>query len=211
MIQRLFCFLLAVALLTPAVTAQSAEALLERMRSKYESLTALQASFVQRTTSDFLESDDVFTGTIVLSGDQYRVETPGHMFVSNGETVWVYNEADEQVLINNHEDDETSFSISRFFFEYDDSYKVENTAREVLDGEVFYKLQLTPIDPESFFSEVRMWLRDSDNLVTRLHVSDLNETQMLFELENIQIDPALPSNTFAFDTPEGVEVVDLRL
>lgn len=211
MIQRLFLLFIVVALLAPPSKAQSADALLERMRSKYESLTALRASFVQQTTSDFLESDDVFTGMIVLSGDQYRVETPGHMFVSNGETVWVYNEADEQVLINNHEDDETSFSISRFFFEYDDSYRVDNTAREVLNGEVFYQLQLIPTDPESFFSEVRMWLRASDNLVTRLHVSDLNETQMLFELENIEINPALPNDTFAFEAPEGVEVVDLRL
>lgn len=211
MLNRLFFALLITFASASVSVAQSGDALLERMRSTYENLSALRASFTQQTQSDFLDSDDIYTGTIVLSGDRYRVETPGHTFVSDGETVWVYNEADAQVLLNNHEDDETSFSISRFFFEADDTYTVQNSAREVLDGEVYYQMTLTPKDPESFFSEVRMWLRDRDNLVTRLQVSDLNETTMLFDLDDLELNPSLPTNTFTFEPPEGVEVVDLRL
>ena len=78
------------------------------------------------------------------------------------------------------------------------------------DGEKHFELRLQAKDPSYFFREATLWMRDSDAIITRLEVKDVNETRMLFTLKNIELNPSLDADLFIIVPPEGVEVIDLR-
>ncbi len=78
------------------------------------------------------------------------------------------------------------------------------------DGARHYRLNLKPKSPDSFFREATIWMRDRDDIITKLTVLDVNETRMVFTLDNIELNPVLDTDPFLFTPPDGVEVIDLR-
>lgn len=194
----------------PAAHAQDADAVFDRLQKKYNSLQALRAEFTQTMTSSFSEEEARSSGTLVLQGDQYRVETGAQVLVANGSETYVYLPQQKQVIINDATEDETAFSPSEFLTRYDERFRVERVETETLGGAKHFKLTLAPRDPSSFFRQATLWLRDRDDIITRLEVLDVNETRMLFELKNVELNPRLERTTFIFEAPSGVEVIDLR-
>jgi outer membrane lipoprotein carrier protein len=190
--------------------AQDGDAVFERLQQKYEALSSLRAEFTQTMSSAFSDQEATSSGTLVLSGDKYRVETSSQTLVTDGTTTYVYLPSEQQVLINKASNDESSFSPSEFLLNYDKRFNVSDVAEATVDGQTHYRLTLTPKRDDSFFQEATLWMRTRDAVITRLEVLDVNETRMTFQLENIQLDPALPADAFTFTPPEGVEVIDLR-
>lgn len=189
-----------------SVHAQTADEVLAALRSKYDTMTSLRATFNQTTSSTYMDETEHFHGDIILQGDSYRIEMPSQTIVTDTRITWVYNKSENQVLINDYVDDETTFSLSRFLNEFDSAYTVD--AFESTDeGSI---LTLLPLDPFSSFQSVTIWTRSRDDLVTRLDVVDVNDVQMSLDLLDIEFNPPVPGGSFVFVTPEGVEEIDLR-
>lgn len=191
-------------LFVPAVWAQNADDVLARLRVRYDAMESMRASFSQSTSSTYLDDTEHFYGEIVLRGDSYRIEMADQTIVTDTVTTWIYNRLENQVLINDYEIDETTFSLSTFLAEFDTAYEVESYVR--VDG--MHTVKLVPNDPLSAFRSVTLWA--SDDVVVRLHVVDMNDVEMQFELTDIEFNPETPEGTFLFSVPDGVEVIDLR-
>ena len=183
---------------------------MERLRAKYESIDALRAEFTQTMTSEYSDTEETFEGTVILDGDRYRVEAGQNTFVTDGKVTWIYDTAKNQVLINDYVEDETAFSLNDFFFESNRDFELTSTETETVDGEAHLVLHLTPKRDDAFFSDVTIWMRERDDLATRLEVLDVNGTKMAFRLDNIELNPPVDDEMFTFTPPEGTEVVDLR-
>lgn len=200
----------------PAVSSAQADSsgeaqeLLRRVESTYDDMGGLQATFTQTVRSDF--SDDVtrLRGMLSLQGEKYRVETAQQTIVTDGETTWIYNPADAQVIVNNHVENETAFSPQAFFANYTERYTVEAVRTEEQDGELHHVLRLTPNDASAPFDEVTLWVRSADALIQRMRVHDRNGSVITVDLENIDLNPTFSAETFAFSPPKSAEVVDLR-
>ena len=184
--------------------AQSSEDVIERLRARYDAMQAMRATFSQTTTSTYLDDAEYFEGDILIQGDQYRIEMSNQTIVTNTVVSWVFNKSENQVLINDYELDENTFSLSTFLDEFDSVYDVDSYTRiGKLDV-----LTLLPQDPLSLFRTVKLWA--DGNVVVRLNVVDMNDVEMNFELSDIQFNPELSDQTFIFSVPTGVEVIDLR-
>jgi outer membrane lipoprotein carrier protein len=194
----------------PAVHAQDAEAVFARLQAKYNAIEGLRATFTQTMSSAYWENEESFTGQLILQGDKYRVETSTEVLVVNGEETYVYRPTERQVLINDVVEDEASFSPSTFLLHYHERFDVRDVTEVTLDGARHFRLNLKPKSPDSFFREATIWLRDRDDIITKLTVLDVNETRMVFTLDNIELNPTLDADTFSFTPPDGVEVIDLR-
>lgn len=192
------------------LAAQDAEEIFERLKDTYESIDALRAEFSQTMSSEFMDEEATSRGLLIASGEKYRVETDGQTLVTDGAVTWVYMPSQGQVLINDNTDDEATFSVSEFLFDYDDKFELSDARSTSLDGESHYVVTLEPRSNDAFFTEATLWMRSRDNVVTRLEVVDVNGTKMLFRLMNIQLNPKLEAGIFSFTPPEGAEVVDLR-
>ncbi|MCZ6705983.1 MAG: outer-membrane lipoprotein carrier protein LolA [Bacteroidetes bacterium] len=184
--------------------AQSSDDVIERLRTRYDAVQAMRATFSQTTSSTFLDNVEHFEGDILIQGDQYRIEMSNQTIVTNTIVSWVFNRSENQVLINDYELDENTFSLTTFLDEFDSAYDVVSYERkDKLDV-----LALRPQDPLSMFRDVTLWA-DGD-IVVRLDVVDMNDVKMKFELSDIQFNPELSDQTFIFSIPNGVEVIDLR-
>ena len=190
--------------------AQDADEVFDRLKDKYESIEALRAEFSQTMSSSYMDEQATSYGVLVASGDKYRVETEGQTLVTDGEVTWVYMPSQQQVLINDYSEDEQTFSVSEFLFDYEENFELSDVKRTSLDGEQHFVLTLEPKKDDAFFTEATLSMRDRDDVVTRLQVVDVNGTTMVFRLTNIQINPKLDSGIFSFTPPKGAEVVDLR-
>ncbi|NND73124.1 MAG: outer membrane lipoprotein carrier protein LolA [Rhodothermales bacterium] len=192
------------------IAAQDATTVLGDLRSTYDAITGLKADFSQTMNSEYMNEPQETSGTLVLMGDKYRVEAGVQTIVTDGEFTWVYNAAEDQLIINDYEEDETTFSISDFFQTFDERYTVQDLTSTSTDGVEHHILALTPTDPASFFTGVTLWVRATDNIITRLQIMDANETEMTFGLDEIQINPEIAPDSFSFTPDDGTDVVDLR-
>jgi outer membrane lipoprotein-sorting protein len=189
---------------------QGAQDLAARLADKYDSIQTMKARFVQIATSQFMDDPERFSGLLIFSQNQYRIETSTQTIVTDGTTTWIHNRGEEQVLINDFVEDETSFSLTSFLRNFDEEYDVRADGQESLSGSQHDILFLTPRDDFSAFRSVRLWIRRRDLIVTHLVVIDLNDVTMTFDLSEITVNPELDSKTFAFQIPADVEIIDLR-
>lgn len=190
--------------------AQDADEIFERLKEKYRSIESLRAEFSQTMTSSFTDDEATSTGLLIASGEQYRVEMEEQTLVTDGDVTWVYMPSQKQVLINDYSADEQTFSVNEFLFNYDEKFDLSNVETSTLNGERHYILALEPKSKDAFFTEATLSMRARDNVITRLRVVDVNGTTMVFDLTNIQLNPALEADVFSFIPPKGTEVIDLR-
>lgn len=191
-------------------TAQDAETVFERLKDKYDSIESLRAEFSQTMTSSYMDEEATSRGVLVIQGDRYRVETEGQTLVTDGKVTWVYLAAQNQLLINDYRNDEQTFSISEFLFGHSENFDASEVTTTTMGGQKHLVLTLTPKKDDAFFTQATLALRDRDDVITQLQVVDVNGTTMVFNLNNIQLNPALQENVFSFIPPHGTEVIDLR-
>lgn len=190
--------------------AQQQDPAVARLKAKYAAITTLKATFTQQMSSDYMDGTETFSGKLYLQDKMYRVETSQQTVVTDGEATWIYNVTDNQVLINDYVEDETTFSLNQFFFNFDDKYTVQSVSSVTLNGAAHAQITLSPSYEDLFFTAATLWLRDRDDLVTQIEVIDVNETRMVFSLDDIEINPSLDPSLFEFKPPAGAEVIDLR-
>ncbi|MFQ5569077.1 MAG: outer membrane lipoprotein carrier protein LolA [Rhodothermales bacterium] len=194
----------------PVAHAQDADTIFDRLLAKYHAIDGIRAEFTQTMSSTYLDQDESFTGVLILQGEKYRIETGTEVLVVNGTETYVFRPNENQLLINDVVEDDASFSPTDFLLRHDERFNIIGTSVDHLDGQKHYKLSLQPKNSDSFFREATLWMRDLDDIITRLQVIDVNETKMLFTLQNIELNPTLDAETFTITPPDGVEVIDLR-
>jgi outer membrane lipoprotein carrier protein len=218
---RLACLALALLLAAPAAAcaqdaaptaADAGAALLQRVQARYEAAGTLVALFTQTVRTD-LASDQAqrLRGRLTAAtGNRFRVETARETIVSDGATTWIYNQAEGQVIVNDYDASEATFSPEDFFRDFSARYGVTDAADETRDGAPHTVLTLGPASPETAFRRLRLWIRDADRVITRLELDDRTGAAVTFALDDVRLGAELPPGTFAFDPPADADVVDLR-
>ncbi len=194
----------------PSAYAQTPDALLERIQSKYDSVDALRARFTQTIRSSFSDRTTTNRGSLLLQSDKFRIETPQQTLVADGVTTWIYTPSSNQVIVNDYVDDETTLTPDEVFYDYAERFRVESMQTQMEQGDRFYELSLAPKDSNSVYRSVTVHLRDRDTAITRLRLEDRNGTTITFTLDDLQFNPSLTGEPFTFSPPGDAEVVDLR-
>ena len=200
----------AVLLVVQPVSGQSTPDAVDRLKAKYETIESLVASFSYTLHSDLLDEPQHAEGTLVLRGDEYLIETSTHLVRTDGEVTWVLNKSDNQLVISDNDEDETSFSVSEFFFHFDDRFTPAATRSEKVKSADHTVLSLSPRDDDSFLTQVTLFIRDSDDLITRIETNDLNDTLVVYNIDEIKLNQSLEDEDFTIETSEDTDVVDLR-
>lgn len=202
-----FLLTLTVCVLLQSVAPASAQPdIVARVLDHYASLETLQARFHQTMTSELFDEPEQITGSLFMRGRAYRILTGARTIVTDGETSWIYDPVENQVLIDNQMEDEMSFSVHQFLYAFDERFEVAGTVRTGNS----WQIALSPRDPDDYFRHLELVVRDADALITEIRVDDINEVSIRIRLSEITENPSLDASLFRFDTPDGTEVVDLR-
>lgn len=207
--RSLWSAVLVVLCVAPHTGAQDmdAEDVMRSLRQQFETSAGYSARFRQTLDAQFASSTSVVFGTIILSGDKYRIETDDQTIVTDGETTWVHLIEDEQVIVNDYVDDEESFTPAHFLDERAERYDVSFAEEQTPDE---YVVRLTAKSPDTYIESATLWIYKVDLTVSRIDVVDVNEAFIRFEMSDVTLLSEVEDSVFTFVPRDELEVIDLR-
>lgn len=191
------------------------------MEKANEAFKTLKADIVYTRTITLLESTEVSQGEINYKKPKklYLKFNPprNEINIVDGKYVWVYHPAEKQAeKYEMDKNKQTSRGVSFFEFGYGESvneakmdYKITLLDKKEDDKKRFYILDLSPKNPKSQYSDIRLWAEEGFWLPSKIELYESDgEVVNVIELKNIKLNKGMSDKLFIFDVPRGVEVVE---
>ncbi len=196
------------------VSDQKAIDVLESIYNEYKSHSAHRFEFDM--TIEYAEREgEVYSGSLIESGDKFNLDTEDRQIISDATTVWVYHKNRNEVEINDAEQDEDSgfltpadvfelfksdeyiFAISNYFFE---------------NGQNCTQIECKPKDRSSEYSKIRLTVVDKSKSILRAKIFYKDGTRIKMDLNKHEKAYVTKSSTFMFDPADhaDIHVEDLR-
>jgi outer membrane lipoprotein carrier protein len=209
--RALLISLLALLLAPASALTEDAQDVLTRVRKKYDAVTDATLRFSQEVRFPLAGINQRLEGKLLLKKtNKYRVELDGQTIVTDGQTVWSYAVATNQVLIDKFKLNERMLSPERLLTTAPDEYASSIVGKEKVASTETIVLLLTPRSESSSVKSLKLWVDEGTSLVKQVLLVDVNSRETQYTVREIDINKGLEDSRFVFDIPEGVEVVDLR-
>jgi chaperone LolA len=180
----------------------TAQEILKRVRDKYDSITDAEIKFQQRVRMPVGKMEQSAAGTLLTKkGNKYRVELEQQTIVTDGVTVWSYSAAQQQVLVDRFEQDERSLSPDRILSGEAADLAPVLIGREKLGKTETVVLKLTPRDETALLKWLKLWVSESDWLVRKAELVDLNGKETVYQVLEIRVNAGIPDAQFTFVAP----------
>lgn len=202
----LFALLAALTLSNSVLCAQPGTAR-HQLDTFAEGLESLQASFRQVVVSSDGRMQEATEGEVWLSRpDRFRWVYGGdfpELVVADGETIWIYDEVLEQVIVK----DQASAGVSSPLALLTDPSQLDEKfeIREVGETEELQLLELRARDMESEFERLLAGL--NDNVLQLLIMEDAFGLRTEISFSEIQRNPDIDPDLFRFEPPAGSDVI----
>ena len=211
------CLVLAALAAAPGVaTAQDAAAIVGRSSRVYRSLASLAADFVQVIDNPMIDSAES-RGTLVQAGEDklaMRFTDPsGEAIVIDGRSIWVYTPSTTpgQVIRMSVPSGGPVYGYNILAWLLDrpaERYTASYVRSDRLNGRAMDVVQLEPAVPDLPFERAVLWLDKEDGLPRRLEITEPSGAIRTLTLSKVRVNRQVPKNTFTFEVPSGVRVVD---
>ena len=187
-----------------------AKTITRRVKKTLEKVKTFQCVFER---SYYIKAGDRtarFSGTLYMKKPYLlRVEYPAQTIVVDGEAVWVYVPRNKQVRISQFIQDEESIPTPLSIFEkYSRDRKIEFAGNEEVNGKICDILEFISSNPEEM--SVKVWIDQKLDFPVKTVEESVSGDTIQFVLKDIVLNGMIEDEIFTFNTPEGVETVDLR-
>ena len=207
----LICFLLFTVYcsLFTVVYADDLNAIIAKVQKTYNGIQDIQANFTQFTTSASIKETQKAEGVVYFKKPgmmKWEYKSPGKdIIVSDGMTIWIYQQDIGQVMVGNALDNGTS--ISNNFLAGMGNLKKDFTIELAEGDNNAHLLKLNPKTAQPNLQKLYIAVDKKTFLVIRTIVYDMlnNETKVIFE--KIKTNQSLSGSIFKFEIPEGVKVI----
>jgi outer membrane lipoprotein carrier protein len=213
-------FLLAFAALGLAtgslLQAQDAAGIVGRASRVYRSLASMQADFVQVIDNPMIDSAES-RGTLVQAGPSKLAmrftDPPGEAVVIDGEHVWVYTPSTVpgQVLRLGVPSGGPVYGYNIIAWLLDkpaERYQPKYLRHDRVGSREVDVVELVPAVPDLPFERAVLWLDREDALPRRLEITERGGALRTLTLSKVRVNRRVPDDTFVFQVPSGVRVVD---
>lgn len=189
-----------------AFYAQSADDIIDKVQKKFDQTDNLKAQFSQTIYYNQSTESIHFEGDFYYKKENsFRITLPNREIISDGKSVWNYDEKATKVVISEAEFDEASFSLKEIIYSYPekcDLSLVENNSGK-------YYIKAIPKTSELNFKEVYLTINDK-YLLSKVEIVDFNNMRFTFELFSIKLNQNISDELFQFLPTKEVEIIDLR-
>ena len=199
------------------VTAQSADATLDRAVAAWSKVKTARASFEQTLTN-------ALTGSSASARGEFQEQRPnklsirftdpaGDRIVADGASVWVYlpSSAPGQV-IKRRATDESAMPVDvtgELLDNPRERYNVSAGGTGNIAGHPAHELVLVPkADHGAPFSRARLWVDDDDGLLRQFEVVEASGVTRRIRITSLEVNGPVDRSAFTFTPPPGVRVVD---
>ncbi|MDZ7315931.1 MAG: outer membrane lipoprotein carrier protein LolA [candidate division KSB1 bacterium] len=182
---------------------------LRSVQKSYQSLKSVCAEFTQTFHWKLTGEVQTLSGRVCsLDGNQFRIETPDQLIVTNGKVLWTFTKANNQVVIDRPEN---ATSDNPFIKEFLDKYLTEYTAQPAAsDAEGMRCVLMKAKSEDQYVTRMKLWIDEKSRLIRKIEQTDVNDNITLFEVKNIDTSVKLTPRDFNFTPPDGADVIDMR-
>lgn len=211
---RHILFISVVFLLMTAIQANAADVnkIIKKVQKTYDKMDNLSATFKQVETFKITGSQTETSGKIFIkNGVKYRFKSEDQVIVTDGKTIWTYNEMSKQLLIDNVRENSGALLPRDLLFKYPKKYYSTLLGEEKSGKKDIYKIRLDPKeDVHGYIKSVKLWI-DKDNWhILMIETTDLNGNKSRFEITDIDTKSKLSDDLFTYQADDSVNVVDMR-
>jgi len=193
----------------------SPDTIIERAAKAYQQLSSFQADFRQ-VISDSMIGTFESKGRLLQAGTAsfaMRFTDPnGEAIVMDGEYIWIYTPSTTpgQVIRTPIPKDATYGPnvLAWLLTKPVERYRTRYLREDAVGGRSADVVELTPLDPTLPFRAAILWIDRSDNLPRRLEIQEKTGTNRTLVLTGVMINRRPPPNSFTFNVPSGVRVIE---
>ncbi len=182
----------------------------DKLRSFLDDLDSLTADFEQQLLDESGDLLETSRGKLYLQRPgrfdwQYN-EPYAQRILTDGDTLWIYDEDLEQVTIRDMEAgmQATPAAILGGSADIDELYDIVDLGE--LEGYDWVRLESR--DEDSQYSDVRLGF-DGRELGMMILSDNFGQTTRI-DFSNVELNPGLEASRFEFNPPDGVDVIDDR-
>ncbi|MDF1762819.1 MAG: outer membrane lipoprotein chaperone LolA [Oleibacter sp.] len=202
-------FFTATASAAPATTTA-----LEDFIARLDALASFDAAFTQQTVDGNNSVLQSISGQLSVSRPgrlRWKTSPPyEQVVISDGRSVWVYDQDLEQVTIRDLEQrlqDTPALLLSGDTSQIEANYLVSETVDStVKDSKVIFKL--LPKDQSQLFESLEFIYQGS--MLTQMRIYDVTGQLTQINFSKQRINPNLKDSLFTFTPPKGIDVIDGR-
>lgn len=208
-------FLLLVILWFPiqgALAGEDAPSIIKKIQKKFKSTDNISVKFDYTFKWKLTGKSQSLQGSMFYKKENnVRYELGQQLNITNGETVWQYSEANNQVIIDKLKPKSKSLFMPKYFlYDYLDQFIAEIISRETIKGREFYTLKMLPKDKDDFVQNMKVWVPSDTWIAERFEYTDLEGNSISYVFTQIIVDKALDVRLFDFKVEQGMDVIDLR-
>jgi len=193
-----------------------AKEVLEEVSDKINSYDAYIVEFTfvfeDIKTGDKNEED----GTIIVSGEKYKIIMSETEIYYDGETIWSYMKSINEVnVMDAPEESNVSLNLTNprhLFMLYDRDFKYNYVKEITLDGKQYHKIDLYPNNLDASYSRIREVVDKLKKLFYMIKVFAKDGMHYTFIIHEVKSYMDVSPGTFQFDKEKhpDVDVIDMR-
>jgi outer membrane lipoprotein carrier protein len=201
---------------SPDESDPKAKALLDQIRQRFESYNSLAADFTLDIT--FPEQPtETQKGKLGQKGKQFRMEMASQTVISDGETLWMVFDHNQEVQINDMPEEAemggmilSPESMLNFYDQGEFVYYLTNEFRK--GGKTIQQIEFKPVDRDLEYSKLRMNVDKANKDIVSVEAFGRDGSRYKLTVNNIQPNKGFPSSYFTFSKSEYPDyyVEDLR-
>ena len=196
--------------------AQEPGTIVNRAARVYGGMSSLQADFVQTIADRGLGDTLTSKGTVTQAGANYfamRFTDPeGEAIVIDGKYVWIYTPSTQPRQVTKMAlATDPIYGVNMLAKILDrprERYKLRYIKRDEVSGRAADVVELVPNSSDADFTRAVVWFDEQDGLPHRLEFDEGRGARRTFVLSKLRPNLPYSKDTFKFDVPAGVKVID---
>ena len=204
-------YLIVIIMLVSNLFSISGDKILSGIKDKIKSIKTFEADFTQVQIWELAEEESKVSGKLYMKDiDIFRVELGNDYIFSDGKTVWRFSFENEQVLVEDMKNDDSTILPGQLIFEFTDIYDLKDFFEKKEGKKKFYILNLVPPEgKERFINKLKVKVTE-EFIPIKIESYDLDDNKTTYHLSNLKINEKISEDKFLFTKPEKAEIIDLR-
>jgi len=190
-----------------AQTANSTKTLMDKVSQKLQSYKSMKIDFTFTLENEDEPVNDSQEGSLLLSGNKYRLNLMGILALCNGETLWTVNNEMKEVNIVNPSDNDL-FNPSEIFTLYNRKFEYQTVSNSA-DTAV---IDLIPVEREESYSKIRLEILKAKDQIQEITYFSTDGNLYIITVNSLTTNVPADNGQFSFDSKDypGMKVFDLR-
>ena len=190
---------------------EKATILLEEVSNKTKTYSSIKADFTYTMDNKAARIHETKIGTLLVTGDKYKINVAGQEVFCNGEKVWTYIGESNEVQINEMDKRKEAITPANILTSYNTNYKSRLIQdKDAADANV-EAVELIPLVQGSY-EKVIVIIDKNLKQIKLFKIFDQNGNIFTYKVTRFLTNVPVKSGDFEFnpDDYDDVEVIDMR-